>query len=55
MARCPKLEYQSGGLFGSGDYICAITGAVIDPTKVKHLCDADNGCQYDQCPIYRDR
>lgn len=59
MARCPKLDSESTGgiLFGSYEYICELTGVKMDKddTKVKHLCNADSGYEYENCPIYKDR
>ena len=57
MARCPKLEYVRSGLFTGTTYMCSLTGVEMDDdsTKVKHLCNADCGYEYEQCPVYKDR
>lgn len=57
MARCPKLDLTRSGWFSSKTYICSLTGVEMDEddAKVKHLCDADCGYAYENCPIYKDR
>lgn len=59
MARCPKLDYDGRTLFGNSNdkFICTLTGVEmdVDSTKVKYVCKAEYGEEYEKCPIYRDR
>ena len=56
MSKCPELEYEDTGWFSWRD-ICGVTGAIVgsehDKVKVEHLCDAESGDCYKDCPIYR--
>lgn len=57
MARCPKLEFESGGIFSTYKYKCELTGIVMyeDDPKCKYVCKPDSGYEYENCPIYKDR
>lgn len=59
MARCPYLEYKSGGFFSSSNdkYECKLCGQEMytDDPKVKHTCNPDSGYEYEKCPVYKDR
>lgn len=59
MARCPKLDYVGGGgLFNpTKEYECSLTGVKMyeDDSKVKFVCNSDNSCAYENCPIYQNR
>lgn len=59
MARCPYLDYESNNyIFSSSDkYICKLTGQemYVDDSKVKYTCNSDYGCEYENCPYYKDR
>lgn len=59
MARCPKLDFEDhGGIFMTHDkYICKLTGLKmdVDATKVKFVCNAEYGEEYEKCPVYQSR
>lgn len=59
MARCPKLDFEDhGGIFMTHDkYICKLTGLKmdVDDTKVKFVCNAEYGEEYEKCPVYQSR
>lgn len=57
MARCPKLEYESGtgGFFSECEYHCMLSGEhfYASDSKLKCMCDADYGECYRNCTTYR--
>ncbi len=56
MARCPYLDYRSGGvLFSQGDYYCELCRKTLSESEVKYKCKTDYGEDYESCPIYKDR
>ena len=60
MSRCYHLGYKSNGLFGSSnDYyfceLCPIKQMKVNDPQVKHVCNADYGDKYKDCPIYKER
>ena len=59
MAKCPKLDYESNTIFfrTSDKYVCEVTGIKmdLDSPKVKYVCDAECGYEYEKCPVYQNR
>ena len=57
MARCPKLDPVESNWFGPDAYKCELTGLKIysDEPKVKFVCDADSGHEYEKCEAYKNR
>lgn len=56
MARCPYLEYESGGVFFSqGNYYCSLCGKTLSESEVNYKCKVDYGEEYKNCPIYKNR
>ncbi len=58
MAKCPYLDYTSGGMFSyKGTWTCLLTGLKMegDNLTLKHVCDSDSGHAYEQCPVYKDK
>ena len=57
MARCPKLDFESGGFLTTSDdrFICTISGEKMytDDSKVKYFCKTESGEQYRDCPLYK--
>lgn len=60
--RCPYLEWKSGSmgpfLSVSDRYYCTLTNTELggnDSVTVKHKCDCEEHCAYENCPVYRDR
>ena len=55
--RCPKLEMVDCPFFGPTKYKCTLTGLEMydDDAKVKHVCKAESGYEYEKCPVYQDR
>lgn len=56
MARCPYLEYESGGAFFSqGDYYCDLCKKRLSDSEVKYKCNPSYGEEYQNCDIYKYR
>ncbi|MBR4295466.1 MAG: hypothetical protein IKT56_01335 [Clostridia bacterium] len=56
MARCPYLEYESRGvLFSQGDYYCDLCKKYLDKSEVDNKCNSSYGCEYEKCPVYKNR
>ena len=61
MARCPYLDYESGGaLFSQGDNVSAsdrmeAAEHIVSEHEVKNKCKTDYGEEYEKCPVYKNR
>lgn len=59
MARCYYLEYVSNSTWGNSNdkYFCKLCGKEfkVDDAQVKYTCNASNGDEYKDCPVYKER
>ena len=56
MARCPYLEWESGGAFYSqGKFYCELCKKELSESETNNKCKVDYGEKYKDCPIYKNR